>query len=130
MPARFAATTDKVLGLLALAGVVFVAWAMVSDSTTSLHVYGGLGFVLAVSASFGIRSYGGGGEPAPQMTAAGLKAVVADRAIPFSVCTKCRVVIDLPRAFSCPECGLTDTCVRVAEESERSFAMAAIGSDR
>ena len=129
MAPRFSATADKVLGLLALAGVAYIGWAMVADAASIWHVYGGLGVVLAVTALFGIRSFGARGHDGPKMTASALRQLVADREIPFSVCTRCRVLIELPYAFSCPECGLTDTCVAVSEESERSIALAAIGAD-
>lgn len=65
----------------------------------------------------------------PVATAAQLKVQVKDRPIPFSVCVRCRVVIELPFAIACPRCGVAHDCVAVSEESERSIAMAAIGSD-
>ena len=109
-------------------GVLFVTWAMLSAAATIFHLVGGITFVAVVSGLFGARSIGGR-RAKPVTSAASLKQLVVDRAIPFSVCTDCRIVIELPHAFSCPECSTTDRCVVVHRESERSMAIAAIGTD-
>lgn len=57
-----------------------------------------------------------------------LRQRIADRSIPFAVCSECLILIELPHAISCPQCSRLDCCVQVLEESERSFALAAVGS--
>lgn len=126
---KFTATLDKVLGVICLVSIVPMVLAGFVDTGGNILLFGSLTVLVGASALFGVRSLRGTGAAKPAVSAAILKELVADRAIPFSVCTACRIVIELPHAFSCPECGLTDCCVAVHEESERSIAVAAIGVD-
>ena len=123
----FDATLDKVLGVLALGATVYLGWATFSSEAGIMHFVYGIGTLLGVSAVFGLRSDRRARKTT--MTAAALKQIVSDREVPFSVCTECRIVIELPHAVSCPECGSTDRCVAVEEEEDRSIALSAIGSD-
>ncbi len=63
--------------------------------------------------------------PAPSR--ADLRPEIESRALPFTVCTRCRILIDLPHAFSCPQCDSMHDCVRVESDAERGFAISAIG---
>ena len=63
----------------------------------------------------------------PAASTADLRPLIMERPVPFTVCTSCRIIIDLPLAFSCPQCDQTDRCVRVEEDDERSFAISALG---
>jgi len=58
-----------------------------------------------------------------------LKVEIMARPLPFSVCSECRLIIDLPSPISCPQCAGLDCCVWVDAESERSIATAAVGTD-
>jgi hypothetical protein len=55
-----------------------------------------------------------------------LRPLIESRALPFSVCSACRIVIDSPNAFNCPQCDSLEHCIRVEEDSERSMALAAL----
>lgn len=123
----FEATLDKVLGVLALGATAYLGWAAFSSEAGIMHFVFGLLVLLGISALFGLRSDRRARKST--MSAAALKQIVSDREVPFSVCTECRIVIELPHAVSCPECGSTDRCVAVAEEEDRSIALSAVGSD-
>lgn len=64
---------------------------------------------------------------APRRSMVDLRPLIADRPLPFTVCSECRIIIDLPYAFSCPQCDRMDCCVRVESDEERGFASAAVG---
>ena len=63
--------------------------------------------------------------PAPSK--ADLRPDIESRELPFTVCAKCRIIIDLPHAFSCPQCDSMHDCVRVESDPERGFAISALG---
>jgi hypothetical protein len=52
---------------------------------------------------------------------------IADRPLPFSVCADCRIIIDMPVAVACPQCGQMTGCIQVQTEDDRSMAAAAVG---
>ena len=62
------------------------------------------------------------------MSAAQLRPLIAERPLPFGVCTECRIVIDLPHAIACPQCGRAHYCINVDTEEQRALALAGIGS--
>ena len=62
------------------------------------------------------------------MSADELRPLIAERALPFGVCTECRIVIELPHAIACPRCGRSHYCINVDSEEQRSLALAGIGS--
>lgn len=64
---------------------------------------------------------------APEVSNIDLRPLIAQRTLPFTVCSSCRIIIDLPYAFSCPQCDRMDCCVRVESDEERGFASAAVG---
>ena len=64
---------------------------------------------------------------APVAAKVDLRPLIAERELPFTVCAKCRIIIDLPYAFACPQCDRMDCCVRVESDEERGFASAAVG---
>lgn len=64
---------------------------------------------------------------APKVSPIDLRPLIAERELPFTVCSSCRIIIDLPYAFSCPQCDRMDCCVRVESDDERGFASAAVG---
>lgn len=61
-------------------------------------------------------------------SAANLRPLIAERELPFGVCTECRIVIDLPHAIACPQCGRSHFCINVDSEEQRSLALSGIGS--
>ena len=63
----------------------------------------------------------------PSRGKADLRPEVEFHDLPFSVCTECRILIDLPHAFCCPRCDSLSTTVRVETAADRSLAIAALG---
>jgi hypothetical protein len=130
MPPRSAAKiVDKLLIALTVAGAVLLGWVMTSSVSSGLHLWGAIGVVAVGAITLAIRTFSEDSAPGPTIRAADLRLLVAERSLPFSVCTSCRVVIDLPHAFSCPQCDSMETCIRGDAESERAIALAAIGTD-
>lgn len=119
--------TDQALGVVGMLAVLYLIVVLVSERGSLVGYSIAIGVVLVVAAL--LQRQRGRRRARPATTAAALKELVRARGIPFSVCTNCRVIIDLPHAFACPECGSSDKCVRVEEEDERSMANAAIGVD-
>ncbi len=123
----WAHTLGGLTGIVGAAVLGFGVYNIDEPAGASLLAVGGGSMAL----SFGLLALGrwlrGSGKPS--VTAAQLKARVEERAIPFSVCTDCRVVIELPYGFACPQCGEAEFTIAVREESERSIALAAIGVD-
>ncbi len=66
-------------------------------------------------------------ERRPAASSADLRPLIEAHALPFSVCTQCRIIIELEHGFACPQCGSLADCVRVEREEERSMACAAVG---
>ena len=95
------------------------------DWSMPVLVSGGALLVAAVGIAMIGKARGRRKPPTPQ--AADLRPLIMAKEVPFTVCSSCRIIIDLPLAFSCPQCDQTDRCVRVEDDSERSFAISALG---
>lgn len=122
-------TTDRVLGVVALAATAALAWAVFSPYGNLIHVAIALLTILACGGAIGSGILSRRRMIAPSVSAEQLKRLAEERPIPFGVCTDCRIIIELPHVLACPQCGSTDRCVAVGEESERSIAIASIGVD-
>lgn len=142
--AKFRPRLTQVGGVLALVGVLSVAAGMVlapydvaiahqaDPSSPDGSPWAGLVYLsglLMITVGLGIMmaSYVRGRRRRFPQSVAALKPIIETRPLPFTVCTECKIVIDLPHAFSCPECSSLHACVRVQEDAERSMAIAALG---
>lgn len=122
-------TTDRVLGVVALAATGGLAWAVFSPYGTMVHIAITLLVIFGCGAGIGSGILDRRRNAIAGVSAEQLKRLAAERQIPFGVCTDCRIIIELPHVLACPQCGSTDRCVAVGEEAERSIAIASIGSD-
>lgn len=86
----------------------------------------GVGLLVASFACFGVAAVTER-KRAPAAANVDLRPLIAQRPLPFTVCSRCRIVIDLPYAFACPQCDGMDCCLRVESDEERGFASAAVG---
>jgi hypothetical protein len=117
----FLAKTDAWLGLMALVGVVLLAYGWTTEDLPTLAI-GGVLFLVAPT-GFGIRSFR---KPtASQIPREAFEQQIRDEPIPFSVCSQCRVVITGASAFRCPACNSLEHCITVHQEEDRSIAIAA-----
>ncbi|MBK6922622.1 MAG: hypothetical protein IPH07_34855 [Deltaproteobacteria bacterium] len=55
-----------------------------------------------------------------------LKQLIDARPVPFSICVRCRAIMD-GAALGCSACGSVVDCVQIATEAERTMGRAALG---
>jgi hypothetical protein len=66
----------------------------------------------------------------PTMPVSEARWLVADRATPFWVCTRCRTFMDRDWGVGCAECGSSVDVLGVETDIDRSTVTAALGSAR